>query len=560
MERYEAILNQLKKAQSRGMETFTNRLDFVVQSLEELIQEAKSSVQGALPQSAEECLPIDEVEAALASYHQEAAAAEVRAETYAARMAELEESLESANRSASIELMRSLDQAESQSDLLRELLPALSEHAARAVVIVLGKESASAWSGIGFTDVERLRRWQGEVTRSPALSRLLEISAPVSLSLNKDPLFSSWLEEEEKPIEILLVPVVLHGKTMGAIYLDRFDDRPWSPDAAQSLIALACWLIDTLQFRTRPAPMLATPTVLLEAPGIEIATEEPAPTEPDDSKEFDEGVSQATAESEPETVESPRQEVGESEPADEEPSEIEISEGEIGEVIEDMDLDTESLDDDPSATVRISALEGPAQDDAPLSIEDAVGDDDEGSEPSDHFELEEPTEVEVVSEPEPAFEPDPAEVIDIESEEVGVGDEPAAEETIPTAEETPGSEHEEQKEESSPTGFLQTPPPVEPVQPPPDEPEVEISEDEAQQEEARRFARLLVSEIKLYNEEQVERGREAKDIYRRLKEDIDRSREMFEKRIAPEVWANQDFFQDELVRILADGDPDALGS
>ena len=57
MERYEAILEQLKKAQGRGMETITNRLDFVVQSLEELIQEAKTSVQGALPKSAEEFLP-----------------------------------------------------------------------------------------------------------------------------------------------------------------------------------------------------------------------------------------------------------------------------------------------------------------------------------------------------------------------------------------------------------------------------------------------------------------------------------------------------------------------
>jgi translation initiation factor 2 beta subunit (eIF-2beta)/eIF-5 len=120
----------------------------------------------------------------------------------------------------------------------------------------------------------------------------------------------------------------------------------------------------------------------------------------------------------------------------------------------------------------------------------------------------------------------------------------------PPAEEVPAK---------APTGFLDEPPPVKPVQPPPDEPEVEVSEDEARREEARRFARLLVSEIKLYNEEQVERGREAHDIYRRLQEDIDRSREMFEKRIAPEVRAKQDFFQDELVRILADGDPDRLG-
>jgi hypothetical protein len=87
----------------------------------------------------------------------------------------------------------------------------------------------------------------------------------------------------------------------------------------------------------------------------------------------------------------------------------------------------------------------------------------------------------------------------------------------------------------------------------------EISEEEAQQEEARRFARLLVSEIKLYNEERVERGREAGDLYQRLQEDIDRSREMFDKRISAEVRAQNDYFQDELVRILADGDPDLLG-
>ena len=113
--------------------------------------------------------------------------------------------------------------------------------------------------------------------------------------------------------------------------------------------------------------------------------------------------------------------------------------------------------------------------------------------------------------------------------------------------------------------------PVQPVVPPSAEPapapgeaaaegEPALSpEDEARHEEARRFARLLVSEIKLYNEEEVERGRSGNDLYRRLKEDIDRSREMFEKRIPPEVRAVRDYFQDELVRILGDGDPDCLG-
>jgi hypothetical protein len=108
---------------------------------------------------------------------------------------------------------------------------------------------------------------------------------------------------------------------------------------------------------------------------------------------------------------------------------------------------------------------------------------------------------------------------------------------------------------------LEAPPPVRPVEPPADiSPGMGQAPDEdARQEEARRFARLLVSEIKLYNEDEVERGRVEKDISTRLREDIDRSREMYEKRIPEDVRSGHDYFYDELVRILADGDADALG-
>jgi hypothetical protein len=78
-------------------------------------------------------------------------------------------------------------------------------------------------------------------------------------------------------------------------------------------------------------------------------------------------------------------------------------------------------------------------------------------------------------------------------------------------------------------------------------------------EEARRFARLLISEIKLYNERAVLEGRERGNIYRRLKEDIDRSRQMYNERIPADVRGSTDFFQEELVRILAEGRPEALG-
>lgn len=84
-------------------------------------------------------------------------------------------------------------------------------------------------------------------------------------------------------------------------------------------------------------------------------------------------------------------------------------------------------------------------------------------------------------------------------------------------------------------------------------------EEAKRHDEARRFARLLVSEIKLYNESKVDQGRRNKDLYERMKEDIDRSRQMYEERIPEDVRKSSNYFYEELVRILADGDSEVLG-
>lgn len=87
-----------------------------------------------------------------------------------------------------------------------------------------------------------------------------------------------------------------------------------------------------------------------------------------------------------------------------------------------------------------------------------------------------------------------------------------------------------------------------------------LGDEEKAHNDARRFARLLVSEIKLYNEQKVGDGRRTGDLYDRLKDDIDRSRQMYEKRVTPSVAAKFDYFYDELVSTLAEGDPAKLGS
>lgn len=89
---------------------------------------------------------------------------------------------------------------------------------------------------------------------------------------------------------------------------------------------------------------------------------------------------------------------------------------------------------------------------------------------------------------------------------------------------------------------------------------IDVPEDERRlHNDARRFARLLVSEIKLYNEQKVREGRQASDLYSRLREAVDRSREMYDKRVSPPVAAKFDYFNYELVSTLAEGDEKKLG-
>jgi hypothetical protein len=80
-----------------------------------------------------------------------------------------------------------------------------------------------------------------------------------------------------------------------------------------------------------------------------------------------------------------------------------------------------------------------------------------------------------------------------------------------------------------------------------------------QHEDAKRFARLLISEIKLYNEAKVQQGRKQQGVYELLKDDIERSRQLYFERVSSSIRDSTNYFNEELVRILAEGDESALG-
>ncbi len=185
------------------------------------------------------------------------------------------------------------------------------------------------------------------------------------------------------------------------------------------------------------------------------------------------------------------------------------------------DAEKESAEAEGAEAVAVEAAdEGGTEESAELNEKDEAS--------AESLDVEEAT-AEENEDDEVADEPEEVAAIDEEVEEEELA-EAAADETAEEADE--GEEEAEEEEEK---------------------------DFEVLREEALRFARLLVSEIKLYNSEAVDEGHETSDIYDRLRHDIDRSWEMYERRAHPSVRSEEDCFDSEVVRILASGERKRLG-
>ncbi len=79
-------------------------------------------------------------------------------------------------------------------------------------------------------------------------------------------------------------------------------------------------------------------------------------------------------------------------------------------------------------------------------------------------------------------------------------------------------------------------------------------------EDARRYARLVAREIRLYNEESVLLGRSRRDIHLRLSEAMNRGRETFQRRFPELQREGSCILEEAFVDILAGGDRSLLES
>ena len=404
-----------------------------------------------------------------------------------------------------------IERGRSQVDVLNSLLEQCLEFGSRAALLILRGETFSGWKGVGFSaqggNDEMIKRFNAAPGLIPELDRVLREEKVVSWDgANLSTRFGVSASEIA-----VLVPMVIKDKVAAAVYVDAVGEGTPKFDQAaiELLVFVTGLLVDTLAIRKKiPSPSLSGD----------------APDHPAFERTTTSGPAFAAAPvAAAPTVAAPA-------PAPPPPAPPAAAAAAASSTDQPVPLRTDA------GTVAINAAQlremmaaqRPSFN-VPSAEDFGVG----GAAPAPQSTARAPmpaTPAAPPPAPPPAAPPEPKQAAPAAVAPALSGDERPSTQYIPPAGLSRGN---------SGGG-----PPT---------------EETKKHDEARRFARLLVSEIKLYNESKVEQGRKNSDLYERLKEDIDRSRQMYDERISDDVRKVSNYFYDELVRILADGRADALG-
>src|SRR5713101_246138 len=436
--------------------------------------------------------------------------------------------------------VEAIEKQQIQTGVLGSLLTSTAPFADRVALFVIRNEQALGWRECEAGDPTNLESIRGitlPLSAETLLGHAARSGSPWSGAPganSEDDLLLGQLGGE--PQSAAALPLVVRGKVVALLYADAVSSDPnaINLDALELLARVAGMAVDLIS-GPRPAPEAqvsegetasVAPPVVAKAEAVE--AERAYEAEPSYEPEVEPQAPEVVAESEFDVVH---------EFAAEPASEV---------VAESEDEVAQS-----PAPEMFASPPAPEMFFEPVTEVEAEPVSEAGAEST--FEFEPVPEAEVFAEPATEVAAEEVAAEEFAPEPVSapsmVEPEPATQAFVPMA---PGSA----AQYSTPLGSTRRRSAI----PEPDLP-IEVGEEERRlHNDARRFARLLVSEIKLYNEKKVTEGRNQGDIYDRLRDDIERSREMYAKRVAPPVAARHDYFHQELVNTLAEGDSAKLGS
>ena len=96
--------------------------------------------------------------------------------------------------------------------------------------------------------------------------------------------------------------------------------------------------------------------------------------------------------------------------------------------------------------------------------------------------------------------------------------------------------------------------------PPPPDVEAMAEPEKDSHKKAHRFARVAVQDLLSYHKAKIAEGRNNRNLYDVLREDIEKTRENYQKKFASTAAASFDYLHYEMVAKLAGNDMAVLGS
>ena len=456
-----------------------------------------------------------------------------------------------ASQSSSFENLKSaveeIDAQRTQSDTLAALVRRAAQFAPRIVFFVVKGNDAVGWKASGFENGlnDETVRLLSVSTNNQTLLReaLTTFNTAAARSLSPgDNSAVLGLYGSPAPETALAVPLVVRGKAAAILYADSGTQSENSilGAALETLMRVASMGIELLPSRRGIEPVRQTvaPAQLSTAASpVSSAAVAPAP----EPEKMPESAPEPVAAAAPEPVAAPS--IVPAEPTVKTDEAYEMAAPKR--ITEELPPPGSAAEEfvEPAAAMHFAPTEPDVESDEPeVSTEPAAAS--------------------VVEEPAPAFAqqvyepviPPPPPPPPVFFSPQGQNDFSA-----PVAFEAPSAEPPAIAPPEFTSPAVEAPRPAQPVL----APSVPIPTSETEQRahnDARRFARLLVSEIKLYNAAKVTEGRRSFDLYQRLKDEIDRSRKVYDKRVSPAVATKFDYFYDELVQTLAEGDAAKLGA
>jgi len=488
----------------------------------------------------------------------EAAAAAAVAAAVAAAAAETSGGVEELR-----DAIRDVTEKHSQVEILKSLIQHAAEFAPRGAFFVLKNERFGGWRTFGKVSDgadDAVKQVSFAVSAPSVINEAVKFNAIKESSSGEFEEDTDFLQQVGfgEPEKMYAVPLVVRGRSVAVLYADSGEEgTPVNLAALDTLVQVASLrveLLASLKGQPEPAPEAAPaepPAYVTEAPAYEVESPYEAVSEYTDAAPVTEAVHEYT---------------DDAPAAEEAEASIPQPSGSFYEETPGYSFETEAVAEAPEVEEEYAApveAEWQSSGETFETVEAPVVEAEETAPAANGFDFQS----EYTPQPDQEFEVEPSyEASPAPSFEGFAPVTEAPSFTKDAAFET--FKAEPQVEDMMPAESFTTEVAAEPVSTPVrsrlsernvDLP-IEVSDEERRlHNDARRFARLLVSEIKLYNEQKVKEGREGGDIYDRLQEAIDRSREMYDKRVQPAVAGRFDYFHYELVNALAEGNEGKLG-